>query len=225
VVGYGLYLDQAKLWVNENARIYASSMTKETQRADLALDLAFNDQEVSVVSGGDSGVYAMAGAVFERAATRRLPLGPNLGQLTIKVVPGVPSLIAGAALLGAPLTHDFCAISLSDRLTPWAIIEKRLDLASQAGFVVTIHNPKSHGRAWQLTKAAAILSQNLDPKTPVGVASRCGREGEKAFLTDLDRLPNEEVDMQTLVVVGNATTFVYEGYMITPRGYVAKYGA
>jgi precorrin-3B C17-methyltransferase len=223
VVGYGLYLDQAKPFL-KGQEILASGMTKESQRADLALDLALSGRRAAVVSGGDSGVYAMAGAVFERAAARKLPLGFDEGRLEIKVRPGVPSMIAGAALLGAPLTHDFCAISLSDRLTPWPTIEKRLDLASQAGFVLAIHNPKSHGRDWQLKRAAEILAQNLAPQTPVGVVARVGREGERKIVTDLAGLPFIEADMQTLVVVGNATTFVYQGYLVTPRGYEAKYG-
>jgi precorrin-3B C17-methyltransferase len=223
VVGYGLYVDQARPFLPANAIIQASGMTKELERAGLALDLALQGQKVAVVSGGDAGVYAMAGAVFELAAARQLNLGQKIGQLSIQVIPGIPALIAGAALLGAPLTHDFCAISLSDRLTPWPVIEKRLDLASQAGLVVALYNPKSHGRDWQLAKAAEILGRNLAPRTPVGIASRCGREGQKTSLTDLGRLALQEVDMQTLVIVGNANTFVYQGYMITPRGYADKY--
>jgi precorrin-3B C17-methyltransferase len=199
-------------------------MARELKRANLALNLALAGRRVAVVSGGDSGIYGMAGAVFERAASRKLALGQGPDQLDVRVVAGIPSIVAGAALLGAPLTHDFCAISLSDRLTPWPDIEKRLDLASQAGFVVALHNPKSHGRDWQLKRAAEILAQNLSPKTPVGIAARVGRWGEKTLITDLERLPEEEVDMQTLAIVGNETTFVYQGYLITPRGYVNKYG-
>jgi precorrin-3B C17-methyltransferase len=224
-VGYGLYLKEAARFTKNNPKIYESGMTAETKRAELALNLALAGKKCALVSGGDAGVYGMAGAVFELAAEKRLDLGPNPGQLTIKVAPGVPSMIAGAAGLGAPLTHDFCAISLSDRLTPWEAIEKRLDLASLAGFVIAIHNPKSRGRNWQLEKAAEIIAKNLPLETPVGIVARKGRAGEKIFITDLGRLPQEDVDMQTLAIVGNASTFVYKGYMITPRGYGAKYFA
>jgi precorrin-3B C17-methyltransferase len=198
-------------------------MTQEMDRAEAALDLALSGKKAALVSGGDAGVYAMAGAVFELAAARKVNLSEGLERLEIKVIAGVPALIAGAALLGAPLTHDFCAISLSDRLTPWPTIEKRLDLASQAGLVIALYNPKSHGRSWHLTRAAEILSQNLPPTTPVGLAARCGREGQNITLTTLADLPQSQVDMQTLVIIGNPTTFVYQGYLITPRGYAQKY--
>jgi precorrin-3B C17-methyltransferase len=113
---------------------------------------------------------------------------------------------------------------LSDRLTAWPIIEKRLDLASQAGFVIAIYNPKSRSRPWQLAKAASILEQNLSPQTPVGLAHRCGRPGQKTVITTLSLLAQQEVDMQTLIIVGSRKTFVYQGFLITPRGYTDKYG-
>jgi precorrin-3B C17-methyltransferase len=198
-------------------------MTREMDRAQKAIDLAREGLNTAVISGGDSGVYAMAGAVFELAAAQKLPLGQKPGELYIKVIAGIPAVISGAALLGAPLTHDFCAISLSDRLTPWEVIEKRLSLAGQGGFVIALYNPKSHGRSWQLAKAAEILSRHLPPKTPVGLAGRVGREGEKTQVTTLDKLAEKDVDMQTLVIVGSPSTFVYRNYLITPRGYMDKY--
>jgi precorrin-3B C17-methyltransferase len=133
-------------------------------------------------------------------------------------------LTAAAALLGAPLTHDFCAVSLSDRLTSWETIAKRLDLAAKADFVIALHNPKSRGRDWQLAAAVDVLLETLSPQTPAGVARRCGREGQSAEIAELGRLKEAEVDMQTLIIVGNRSTFVYQGYLITPRGYVGKYG-
>jgi precorrin-3B C17-methyltransferase len=201
-----------------------SPMTAEVARAERALGLAAEGQAVAMVSGGDPGVYAMAGAIFEVAAQRGLPLGSGQGQFQIEVVTGTPALTAAAALLGAPLTHDFCAVSLSDRLTSWETIEKRLDLASRADFVIAIYNPKSHGRPWQLGRAAEILLGNMSPLTPVGLASRCGREGQAVGLTTLGNLAEAKIDMQTLVIVGNSSTFVYQGRMITPRGYAGKYG-
>ncbi|MDR0620835.1 MAG: precorrin-3B C(17)-methyltransferase [Deltaproteobacteria bacterium] len=224
VLGYKLYLEEARPFVREGASLEGTPMTAEMARAEKALDLAGQNVSVAMVSGGDPGVYAMAGAVFEVAAARGLPLGPESGQYEISVITGTPAVTAAAALLGAPLTHDFCAISLSDRLTEWPTIEKRLDLASQAGFVMAIYNPKSRGRDWQLGRAVEILLKNLSPQTPVGLASRLGRAGQSTTLTTLEDLPKANVDMQTTVIVGNRTTFVYQGRMITPRGYLGKYG-
>jgi len=194
------------------------------KRAGEALDSALSGRLTAVVSGGDAGVYGMAGAVFEVAAARNLDLGQGPGQLSIEVLAGVPAAVAGAALLGAPLTHDFCLISLSDRLTPWEVIEKRLDLATQGDFVIVLYNPKSRGRDWQLGRALEILAQRLAPGTPAGVVSRAGRDGQATLVTTLEKLGEAPVDMQTLVIIGNSRTFVYQDFLITPRGYVEKYG-
>ena len=199
-------------------------MTNEMRRAEEAIDSALSGRRTAVVSGGDAGVYAMAGAVFEVAAARGIELGRDLGQLRIKVIPGVPALVAGAALLGSPLTHDFCAISLSDRLTPWELIEKRLALAAQGDFVIGLYNPKSKGRDWQLGRAAEILLEHLSPDTPVGVVGRAGRAGQEVILGALSGLAEAPVDMQTLIIIGNQSSFVYQGFLVTPRGYVNKYG-
>lgn len=224
VYGYGLYLEQAKPHT-KRARMYKSGMTSEMRRAEEALDSALTGRRTVVVSGGDAGVYAMAGAVFEVAAARGLSLGKEPGQLRLKVVPGVPAVVAGAALLGAPLTHDFCTISLSDRLTPWELIEKRLALAAQGDFVIALYNPKSHGRDWQLSRAVEILLENMDGKTPAGVVGRAGRAGQEVTITTVALLPEVLVDMQTLIIIGNSSTFVHSNFMITPRGYVNKYGS
>ncbi len=223
VYGYGLYLEQAKPHIKK-AKCHKSGMTSEMRRAEEAIDSALSGKRTVVVSGGDAGVYAMAGAVFEVAAARQIPLGKEPGQLRIKVVAGVPALVAAAALLGSPLTHDFCAISLSDRLTPWELIEKRLALAAQGDFVMAIYNPKSKGRDWQLGRAAEILLEHLDPQTPIGIVGRAGRAGQDVQLFTLAELSQAPVDMQTLIVIGNQQTFVYENHLITPRGYVNKYG-
>ncbi len=223
VYGYGLYLEQAKPHLKK-ARTYKSGMTSEMRRAEEAIESALSGQRTAVVSGGDSGVYAMAGAVFEVAAAKGLQLGREPGKLRIKVIPGVPALVAGAALLGAPLTHDFCAVSLSDRLTPWELIEKRLSLAAQGDFVIAIYNPKSKGRDWQLGRAAEVLLEILPPRTPVGIVGRAGRAGQEVTLSTLNLLTQAEVDMQTLVIIGNQSTFIYQGFKISPRGYVNKYG-
>jgi precorrin-3B C17-methyltransferase len=225
VIGYKLYLEQAAHLLGPKVKLESSGMTAETKRAEDALKRAMKGERVAVVSGGDPGIYAMAGVVFEVAADRKLPLGRGAGELSIKVIAGTPALTSGAALLGAPITHDFCAISLSDRLTDWELIKKRLELASLGDFVIIIYNPRSHGRSTQLGEAKEILLKHKSPDTPVGLASRCGRAGEKSTIVTLKSLVPEDVDMQTLVVVGNSTTFVYRNHMITPRGYVRKYGS
>lgn len=224
VYGYGLYLEQAQPHLKK-AETHKSGMTSEMRRAEEALDSALSGLRTAVVSGGDAGVYAMAGAVFEVAAARGITLGREPGQLRIKVLPGVPALVAGAALLGAPLTHDFCAISLSDRLTPWELIEKRLALAAQGDFVIALYNPKSRGRDWQLGRAVEILREHLKPETPVGVVGRAGRPGQEVALITLADFNQAPVDMQTVILIGNQSTFTYQGFMVTPRGYVNKYGA
>lgn len=223
VYGYGLYMEQAKPHIKK-AKLHKSGMTSEMRRAEEAMESALKGRRTVMVSGGDAGVYAMAGAVYEVAAAKNIPLGRAENRLRIKVVPGVPALVASAALLGAPLTHDFCAISLSDRLTPWEVIEKRLALAAEGDFVICLYNPKSKGRDWQLGRAAEIMLQHVEAERPVGIVARAGRPNQDVLLTTLGELASAPVDMQTLVVIGNRSTFIYDGFMITPRGYVQKYG-
>lgn len=223
VYGYGLYVEQAKPYAKK-ARFHRSGMTSEMRRAEEAIDCALTGRRTVVVSGGDAGIYAMAGAIFEVAASRGLPLGKGPGRLRLKVVPGVPAMVAGAALLGAPLTHDFCSISLSDRLTPWELIEKRLHLAAQGDFVIILYNPKSKGRDWQLDRTVEILLEHINAETPAGVVGRAGRSGQEVMITTLALLPKAEVDMQTLIIIGNSSTFIHSNFMVTPRGYVNKYG-
>jgi precorrin-3B C17-methyltransferase len=225
VMGYRLYVEEARPHLPEGATILASGMTAETRRAEEAIQSAVFGRITCLVSGGDPGVYAMAGAVLEVAAARGIDLSGAPGGITLEVVTGTPSLTAAAALLGAPLTHDFCAISLSDRLTPWETIAKRLDLAARAGLVICLHNPKSRGRDWQLGAAVEILLQTLPPEIPAGLARRCGRPGQSTELTTLGRLAQAEVDMQTIIIVGSEKSFVYQGRLITPRGYLDKYGS
>ena len=144
-------------------------------------------------------------------------------DLYLEVIPGVPALAAGAALLGAPLMHDFVVISLSDLLTPWEIILRRLELAAQGDFVIVLYNPKSKKRDWQLGAVRDLLLRHKTPETPVGIVSRAMREGQTTTITTLEDLLTHPVDMQTIVVVGNSQTYTYGGYMITPRGYQSKY--
>ncbi len=187
-------------------------MGREVDRAKIAVQKAKEGKNVAVVSSGDPGVYGMAGVVLEAAALEN-------AAVPIEVVPGVTAATAAASVLGAPLVTDFAVISLSDLLTPWETIEKRLHAAAQADFVIVLYNPQSLGRKTPLTEAHKILCLNRRADTPVGVVKCAGRSGEKATITTLGELQCSEVDMATTVVVGNSTTRVVGGRMVTPRGY------
>ena len=223
ILGYQTYIEQIRELIS-GQEVQSSGMTRELDRAERAVDLARQGKRVVLVSGGDPGIYAMAGVVFELIKTRGLPLGFGPGRLQIEVVPGIPALAAAAALLGAPLTHDFACVSLSDRLTPWERIEKRLALAAEADFVIVLYNPKSRGRDWQFAEACRIMSRFRDPDTPVGIVANAMRDGQNVNLTRIEAAPAAHVDMQTVVVIGNSQSFAYEGRMVTPRGYMDKYG-
>lgn len=221
VLGYKAYVEQAASWLS-GQEVLASGMTKELDRAALAVEKAQAGQNVALISGGDPGIYAMAAVVFELARGRGLDLGPE--GLAIEVIPGVPAVAAAAALLGAPLSHDFACISLSDRLTPWELIERRLDLTASADLVIALYNPKSKGRDWQYGRALEIVAGQRAATTPVGVVSKAQRPGQSVTLTSLGQAASAAVDMQTIVIIGNSQSFAYQGRMVTPRGYLAKYG-
>jgi precorrin-3B C17-methyltransferase len=226
VVGYQTYIDLVRPWLADQ-EVVATGMKAEVKRCQLALDRARGGQQVALVSSGDAGIYGMAGLVLEMCAAQGLTVAPPGGDaavdLHLEIIPGIPALAAGAALLGAPLMHDFVAISLSDLLTPWETILKRLDLAAQGDFVIVLYNPKSKKRDWQLDAVRELLLRYKDPGTPVGVVSRAMRPGQTTTITTLHDLPHTPVDMQTIVVVGNSQTYTYGGYLITPRGYLNKY--
>lgn len=232
IVGYGTYVDLIKSLVS-NKEIISTGMTKEVDRVATAVDRAQNGKAVALVSSGDPGIYAMAGLALEMCAARKLPVVPartisghdaSCGDnLSVEVVPGIPALCAGAALLGAPLMHDFAAISLSDLLTPWQVIEQRLHAAASADFVIAIYNPKSKKRHWQLEKAQQIALTYRSGETPVGVVTSAMREDQRIAVTTLDRLHMVEVNMQTTVFVGSSTTRRYGDFIYTLRGYGRKY--
>ncbi|MBI9074576.1 MAG: precorrin-3B C(17)-methyltransferase [Desulfatibacillum sp.] len=223
VVGYKTYLDIIEP-VIQGKKTLATGMTKEVDRVEAAIDAALNGQSCALVSGGDPGVYAMAGLVLEVLANRKIACNTSAeNNLKVEVIPGIPALCAGAALLGAPLTHDFAAISLSDLLTPWELIEKRLAAAASADFVIVIYNPKSKKRDWQLNKAREIILEHRPGTTPVGVVTGAMRENQRIQLSSLENLHMADVDMQSIVFVGNSSTFIYGDLMITPRGYSKKY--
>ena len=219
VVGYRPYLQQV-LPLVEGKNLVAMDLGQELERASRAVDLAYEGQRVAVVSSGDSGIYGMAGPVFKVLVDREWD-GEAPG---LEVVPGVSAMQAAASLLGAPLMQDFCAISLSDLLTPWETIQRRLEAAALGDFVVALYNPRSRKRSHQLQEARRILLAHRSPQTPVGIVRDAYRPGQGVTLTDLQHLEElvASVDMVTIVVVGNSNTFVDHGHMVTPRGYETK---
>ncbi len=191
-------------------------MMKEVDRCGRAIDLAAGGRTVSLVCGGDPGIYAMAGLVFEVVRSSEQ-------DISVEVVPGIAALNACASRLGAPLMHDFAAISLSDLLTPWEVIEKRLIAASAADFVMVIYNPKSKKRTAQIIKAREILLSHRSPETPVGIVTAATRADETVVLTTLGAMLEAEIGMQSTVIVGNSNTYRWQDLMVTPRGYESKY--
>lgn len=210
IVGYRPYLELiADLTTGK--RTVAGAMRQETARAEAAVAAATAGARVSVVSTGDAGVYGMAGLVLE--------LLPEGSPVTVEVVPGVTAASAAAACLGAPLMNDFAVVSLSDLLTPLEVIERRLTAAADGDFVLALYNPRSTRRHEPLRRALAILRARRAPDTPVGLVRNALRDGQEARITTLGELREEDVDMLTLLVVGNGATSVRDGRMVTPRGY------
>ncbi len=228
IAGYRTYIDLIKPLIT-GKEIISTGMTREIERAEAAIAAALAGKSCAVVSGGDAGIYAMAGLVLELCQTKGIAIqtsaapGEAGAGLSIEVVPGIPALAAGAALLGAPLTHDFVAISLSDLLTPWDTIARRIEAASEADFVIVIYNPRSRRRKDNLDRACEIILRHRPPQTPVGVVTAAMRTNQRVAITTLAELPNASVDMQTILFVGSTTTMVYRDFMITPRGYSDKY--
>lgn len=212
--------------------IISTPMQKEVQRVETAIDTALSGRSCAIVSSGDPGIYAMAGLVFEISRKRNLflmspfsaPQDPGGKEaLGIEIVPGIPALSSGASLLGAPIAHDFAVISLSDLLTPWELIERRIEAAAQADFVIVFYNPKSKKRAWQLERAQKIILRYRDKKTPVGIVTGAMRSNQKVRVVALEELHISPVDMQTTVFIGSSTSARYLDFMVTPRGYAQKY--
>ena len=213
-VGYGLYLDLLEPLRRPDQLRRDGQLTQEAQRCQEALELACQGLTVALISSGESGIYGMAGLALEQWQV--LAEGDRPG---FTVHPGISALQLAAARAGAPLMHDFCTISLSDRLTPWSVIEERLRAAAAADFVVALYNPRSRGRDWQLGTAQQLLLAGRPPQTPVVLARQLGRAEEAVSLHTLEDLPIEQVDMLTLVLIGNSSSRVSGGRMVTPRGY------
>ena len=217
VVGYRTYLDLVTDFISPRQEVISTSMMQEIDRCRKALELAAAGRKVALVCGGDPGIYAMAGLVYELVFSSGL-------DTEVDVIPGIAALNSCAAILGAPLMHDFAAISLSDLMTPWEVIEKRLSAAAMADFVTVIYNPRSRKRTTQIVRAREIMLEHRDPATPVGIVSGATRPHETVRLASLESMLGHEIGMQTTVIIGNSATFVRDGRMVTPRGYSDKYG-
>lgn len=210
IIGYHVYVDLVKERY-PGKEFLTTPMTQEVKRCQMALGLAREGKNVAMVCSGDSGIYGMAALIYELRGESPDP--------EIQVIPGLTAACSGAALLGAPLTHDFAVISLSDRLTPWEKIEKRLENAAQADLSIVLYNPASHGRPDHLRRACDILLRQLPGDRVCGIASRIGREGESSRLLTLSELGTAPVDMFCTVFIGNSMTKSIGEKMVTPRGY------
>ncbi len=211
VVGLDQYVDRIRHLLRPGTKVLTPPLGNEVERAELALADARAGGSVTLVSSGDVGVYAMASPVLELAGD----------DVDVVVVPGVTAAQAAASLLGSPLGHDHCSVSLSDLLTPWAVIQSRIMAAAEGDFVVSLYNPRSKGRDWQLGKVKEILLGHRPPDTPVGIVRDAYRPAQQVILTDLASLRPEDVDMLTTVIVGSSQTRVVAGRMVTPRGYLS----
>ena len=210
IVGYTVYVDLVKEHF-PGKEFLTTPMRKEIERCQLAFDEAEKGKNVAMICSGDAGVYGMAGLMLE--------IGEGYPQISVEVIPGVTAATGGAAVLGAPLIHDFALISLSDLMTPWEKIEKRLLCASEADFVICLYNPSSRKRHDYLQKACDLMMQYKSPETVCGIVSYIGRDGEHYEVMDLKTLRDTKVDMFTTVWVGNSQTKEINGKMVTPRGY------
>ncbi len=223
IVGYRLYLDLLGGAIAGKRR-HDSAIGEEAARVRLALDLAAEGRSVALVSSGDPGVYGLAALVFELIERERRR---DWSAVAVTVAPGVSAMHAAAARAGAPLGHDFCAISLSDLLTPWEVIRARLEAAAAADFVVALYNPRSARRPGQLAEAASVLLRHRPPETPCVIARNLGRAGEHTEIVPLDRLAQADVDMLSIVLVGSSRTRLVPGEtprVYTPRGYFDEPG-
>ena len=213
IVGYTVYIDLIRAEFGHK-ELLTTPMRKEQERCEMALELADSGKTVAMVCSGDPGVYGMAGLCYE--------LAPRWPEVALKVVPGITAACGGAAVLGAPLMHDFCLISLSDLMTPWEKIEKRLRAAGEADFVLCLYNPSSHKRKDYLRRACEILLESKSPDTPCGYVREIGRAGETATVLTLGELRDAQVDMFTTVFIGNSQTKILGGKLVTPRGYLQR---
>ena len=210
IVGYTVYVDLVREHFPDK-EFLTTPMRREVERVELALRQAASGRTVAMVCSGDAGVYGMSGLCEELAV--------NFPGVEVETVPGVSAVLSGAAILGAPLMHDFAVISLSDLMTPWETIEKRLRAAAAADFVICLYNPSSHKRKDYLQRACGIILEHAAPETVCGIARNIGRDGEETRILPLRELRDAPVDMFSTVFIGNSQTSVINGKMVTPRGY------
>ena len=218
VVGYQYYFQFITPYVTEGCTCIDTGMKKERQRAEQAFQLAEQGKTVVVISSGDAGIYGMTPLIYEMRKSRS-------SDVEIESIPGISAFQKAASLLGAPIGHDLCTISLSDLMTPWTLIERRIRAAAAGDFVTAVYNPKSHGRYWQLYRLQELYLQERSAETPVGYVRQAGREEQEVKITTLGAFDPEDVDMFTVIIIGNSQTYVSAGKMITPRGYYREEAA
>ena len=215
IVGYKYYFRFIEKIIRPGAICIDSGMKQEKARAEEAYNYATEGKVVTVISSGDAGIYGMAPLIYEMKREKG-------SDISIEALPGISAFQKAASLLGAPVGHDFCVISLSDLMTPWELIEKRIKAAASADFITAIYNPKSEGRYWQLYRLIEIFLQERDPQTPVGFVRQAGSEEQEVTITTLADFDPEQVDMFTVILIGNSQTYQFENKMITPRGYYGE---
>ena len=212
VVGYKYYFQFIEAYVKEGCECIDTGMKKERERAEQAFLLAEQGKTVVVISSGDAGIYGMTPLVYEMKTARQ-------SDIEIVALPGISAFQKAASLLGAPIGHDMCIISLSDLMTPWEVIERRIKSAAVGDFVTAVYNPKSHGRYWQLYRMQELFLKYRSAGTPVGYVRQAGREEQEIKVTTLEKFDPEEVDMFTVILIGNSQSYIADGKIITPRGY------
>lgn len=217
IVGYITYIKLIPELL-EGKEVVSTGMKAEAERCKEAVRLAAEGRRVAFISSGDPGVYGMAGLALEVIKDAY----PVYIPFDFEVVPGLPAVCSSAASLGAPLMHDFAVISLSDLLTPWELIKKRLHAAASADFVISLYNPRSKGRPGLLEEARGIIMEHRPGDTPVGIVKDSRRDEEEVILTTLAELPFDRVDMTTMVIIGNSSSYRFMNYIVTPRGYKGK---
>ena len=220
VVGYKYYFQFIQPFIKSECECIDTGMKKERERAEMAFKLAEQGNTVVVISSGDAGIYGMAPLIYEMQRNRAASSSP--ADIEVVSLPGISAFQKAASLLGAPIGHDLCIISLSDLMTPWEVIERRIKAAAIGDFVTAIYNPKSHGRYWQLYRLQELFLQERDADTPVGYVRQAGREEQEIKLTTLGDFNPEDIDMFTVVLIGNSQSYIAEGKFITPRGYYSS---
>lgn len=211
IVGYTTYLSFIQD-LTQGKEVIATGMRKEVERCQVVLERAMAGKTVALVCSGDAGIYGMAGLLLQLAQAAKAPV-------PIEIIPGVTAASAAAALLGAPLMLDYATISLSDLLVPWDSIQRRLNAVADADMVTVLYNPKSKTRKTQLEEAVAIFRKYRQPATPVGIVSAAGSDEQEHLLTDLEHVLSADIHMRSVVVIGNSTSYISQGWFITPRGY------